>query len=145
MTELVAETRIDRPAAAVWALLADYGNDPRWRRGVHTMAPEPPGPVTAGTRTAEVLRFAGRTYLNNGEVLAVEPGRSFRWRTTSGVRATGSRTVEPAGAGSCVVRLRVHIQPSGVDRLVALVFGGLLRRNLIRDLERFRVLAESNA
>ena len=42
------EIDIDRPAAEVWALLADYGNDPTWRRGVTTMAPNPPGPVPPG-------------------------------------------------------------------------------------------------
>jgi hypothetical protein len=32
---------IDRPAAAVWALVADYDVDPRWRTGVSTMNPQP--------------------------------------------------------------------------------------------------------
>ncbi|MBL1077766.1 SRPBCC family protein [Nocardia sp. 2] len=145
MTELVAEAEIARPAAAVWALLADYDNDPRWRHGVHTMGPDPAGQVRVGTRTAEILRFAGRTYRNSGEVIAVDPGHSFRWRTTSGVTATGTRTVEPRGDHRCAVRLHVRITPAGPDRLVLLLFGGRLRRNLLRDLECFRALAENSA
>ncbi|GAB4587542.1 hypothetical protein [Nocardia sp. IFM 10818] len=55
----------------MWALLADYGNDPRWRRGVRTMDPRPAGLVAVGARTAEEPRFAGRAYDNDGEVVEV--------------------------------------------------------------------------
>ncbi|UGT40992.1 SRPBCC family protein [Nocardia yamanashiensis] len=142
-TRLSAQTEIARPAAAVWALLADYGNDPKWREGVRTMAPDPEGPVKVGTRTAEQLRFAGRTYRNDGEVVAVEQGVRFEWRTTSGVDATGTRTVTPLGADRCEVRLETLLRPRGADRVVALLFGGPLQRNLRRDLHRLRDLAES--
>ncbi|MEV6771859.1 SRPBCC family protein [Nocardia sp. NPDC051030] len=143
MTALIAETRIARPAEQVWELLADYGNDPRWRRGVATMDPRPVGLVTTGTRTAEELRFGGRTYHNDGEVIAVDPGARFTWRTTSGVAATGSRAVTPTAAGDCIVRLETRLQPRGSERIVVLLLGWLLRHNLIRDLERLRELAES--
>ncbi|MFG1791351.1 SRPBCC family protein [Nocardia sp. NPDC049149] len=142
-TQLLAEATIERPADEVWALLADYGNDPRWRRGVDTMNPTPAGLVATGTRTAEVLRFAGRTYRNDGEVIAVEPGTSFRWRTTSGVPATGSRTVTPAGPGCCTVRLETRLDPQGSDRVVVLLPGWLLRRGLVRDLRSLRGLVET--
>ncbi|MFI6869548.1 SRPBCC family protein [Nocardia sp. NPDC050406] len=145
MTTLRASTEIHRPAAAVWPLLADYDVDPRWRHGVRTMSPEPRGPVAVGTRTAEELRFGGRTYRNDGEVVEVEPGRAFRWRTTSGVAATGTRTLTAIDANRCVVRLETRLSPRGMDRVVVLLFGWLLRRTLGDDLRRFRVLAESVA
>ncbi|NUR84061.1 MAG: hypothetical protein HOY71_08245, partial [Nonomuraea sp.] len=92
--ELRESAEIPCPAAKVWSVVADYDRDPDWRAGVSTMAPRPAGIVRAGTTTAEVMRFAGRTYRNGGEVIRVDPGRSFAWRTTSGIDAEGGRAVE---------------------------------------------------
>ncbi|MFC7713335.1 SRPBCC family protein [Nonomuraea recticatena] len=78
MIELQEDGEIACPAVLVWAVVADYGQDPRWRKGVKTMAPRPEGIVQVGTTTAEVMRFAGRTYRNGGEVIQVEPGRYGR-------------------------------------------------------------------
>lgn len=93
--ELAAETIVDRPAPIVWTLLADYANDVAWRSGVIAMTADPPGIVTPGARTAEQLRFAGRTWHNAGEVVTVEPGTRMTWRTVSGADAQGARTLTP--------------------------------------------------
>jgi uncharacterized membrane protein len=135
------EIDIDRPAAEVWDVLADYGNDPAWRRGVATMAPEPPGPVRVGTTTAEEMRFGGQTRHNPGEVLAVDPGRSFRWRTLDGgAHAEGSRSVVPLDDGRCRVRLELTVRPHGFDALLAPLLGPMLRRTVRGDLARLQAL-----
>ena len=97
---MVSEIDIDRSAEAVWAVLADYDRDTEWRGGVTTMRAEPPGPATTGTRTVEVMRFAGRTLHNDGLVTDAGPGLRFSWRTTSGVSADGLREVTATGAGA---------------------------------------------
>lgn len=127
-------------APAAWAVVADYGRDPEWRRGVRTMAPEPAGVVTVGTTTAEVLRFAGRTYRSGGLVTAVDAGVRFRWRTTSGLVAEGGRTVEPAGPVSARVTLRAAVRPIGAQRLLAPVLAPVLTRTLRGDLDRLAAL-----
>jgi uncharacterized protein YndB with AHSA1/START domain len=139
------EIDIDRPAADVWAVLADYGNDPRWRHGVTTMAPEPAGTVQVGTTTDEVMRVAGQTRRNLGEVLAVDPGRSFRWRTTQGADAEGSRSVEPLGPDRCRARLELTVRPHGIDVLLAPLLGPILRRTTRGDLARLQELVEQAA
>lgn len=141
--ELAAQTSVNRPAVDVWALLADYGNDPRWRTGVVAMDSRPRGIAKPGTLTEERIRFAARTWCNDGEVVAVEAGSRLVWRTTSGIDAQGSRTVTPAGAGRCVVRLETRLRPRGVERVIVLLLGWLLRRNMARDLARLRRLAEA--
>jgi uncharacterized protein YndB with AHSA1/START domain len=132
------ETTIDRPAAEVWALLADYGNDPAWREGVRTMAPEPPGPVRPGTTTLEELRFAGRTMRIPGEVLTVEPGRSFTWRAS---RAEGRRTVEPLADDRCRVVLEMEVTLTTAERMMGPLLVSMLRRRVAEDLERLAALA----
>src|SRR4051812_17984088 len=102
-----AEVTIDRAAPSVWALVADYRNDPRWRRGVSKMQPSPAGPVAVGTTTDEAMRLAGKKFLNLGLVTAVQPGTHFEWRTTSGADANGSRTVTAVAEDRCTVRLAI--------------------------------------
>lgn len=140
--EYSAETDVDAPAAAVWALIADYGRDPEWRDGVATMAPSPPGPVRPGTTTDEQMRAMGRDYRNGGVVGEVEPGVRFTWRTTSGVDADGARTVHDLGDGRSRVRLEVRLRPQGAQRLLAPVLRAVLRRGLVADAARLRALAE---
>ncbi|WP_214402102.1 SRPBCC family protein [Pseudonocardia lacus] len=142
MIKLRARTEVDAPAGRVWELLGDYRADPAWRAGVATMAPSPPGPIEPGQTTDEHLRFAGRSYRNGGLVEAVGPGRTLTWRTTSGVRANGRRTVEELPGGRSRVALETDIHPDGVDRLLAPVLGRVLRRRLGADLRRLRELAE---
>jgi uncharacterized membrane protein len=141
---VTAEVTIDRPAPSVWALVADYRNDPRWRRGVSRMEPSPAGPVGVGTTTDEVMRLAGRTYRNCGLVTAVQPGTHFEWRTTSGADANGSRTVTPVSENRCTVRLAIAARVPGPQRLIGPLLVKILQRNLSADTRTLKVLAESS-
>jgi uncharacterized protein YndB with AHSA1/START domain len=136
------EIDVDAPAEAVWSIVADYSLDPRWRTGVVQMVPTPLGTVRAGTRTSEDLRLAGKSWHNDGEVVEVDPGRSFTWRTTSGADARGGRTVEPLDGGRCRLRLDLVVRPNGVERLMAPVLRRMIDRNQRTDLQRLRELAE---
>jgi hypothetical protein len=143
MIALQAEVVIDRAAEHAWAVLADYGRDPEWRRGVVTMAPEPACPVRVGTTTAEVLGVAGRTYRNGGVVTAVEPGIRFTWTTTSGVVADGSRAVEALSPGRCRVRIEQCVHPRAAQRMLVPLLRVLLRRTLAGDVRRLKTLVEA--
>ncbi|MFI7033397.1 SRPBCC family protein [Microbispora rosea] len=144
MIELQEDREIACPAALVWAIVADYGQDPRWRKGVNTMAPRPEGIVQVGTATAEVMRFVGRTYRNGGEVIWVEPGRSFAWRTTSGIDAEGGRLVEPLGEDRCRFTFHVRVTPRvASEKLLEPALRWLLRRSIRADIRRLAGLCAS--
>lgn len=132
---------LDIPPSRAWELVADYRLDTQWRQGVERMEPFPAGLVEVGTTTSEDMRFGGRTYHNDGEVVAVDPGRRFEWRTTSGADACGSRTVEPVGHERCRVVLELTVTPSGAERLMAPVLRRMLGRQLAGDLRRLAALA----
>ena len=138
-----ATTTIDRPAAEVWAVLADYDRDPDWRKGVETMAPSTRGPAVVGTTTDEVLHLGGRTYRNHGEVIRVEPGRRLEWRTLEGADANGSRTVTPVPGGRSEVELYLEVRPHGVERLLRPVLAPMLRKGLHEDLGRLKAALET--
>lgn len=131
---------VDRPAAAVWELLADYDNDPSWRAGVATMNPSPRGPVRAGTTTLEVLRFGGRTHRIPGEVVDVDPGRSFAWRASC---AAGRRTVEPLGPDRCLVTLEMEVTLTAAERVMAPMPVRMLDRRVAADLGALAARARS--
>lgn len=145
MPTITASTTIDRPASAVWAVVADYERDPDWRQGVETMAPSSSGLVRVGTTTSEVLHFGGRTYRNAGEVTEVEPGRAFCWRTTSGADAEGCRRVETSRDGSACVTIEVTVRTHGVERVLQPLLVRMLRRRQVKDLQRLATLVEAEA
>lgn len=141
--EVHAQVDVHRPATEVWAVLADYTRDPSWRAGVLSMTPEPAGAVALGTTATERIRFGGRVLRNVGVVEALDPGRRFAWRTTSGVDAEGSRAVEPVDANRSRVRLVLRIRPRGAERFYAGLAAVVLRRRLRGDAHRLRRLLEA--
>lgn len=130
---------IDRPAAQVWAVLADYGRDADWRREVTTMVPEPAGPARVGTRTHETGRMLGSPFETQGRV--VEAGDHwFRWEARGdGSRACGTRAVQDLGPDRCRVVLGYDVALTGAQRVLNPLFVAAFRRAARQNL---RALAE---
>jgi uncharacterized membrane protein len=143
--EIRTSVEIEVPAAAAWSVVADYAQDTAWRRGVTAMVPEPPGLVALGTTAHEEMTFGGRALVNDGVVTRVEPGRSFSWRTTSGVDAEGSRLVEPLGDRRCRVTLVLRARPHGVEHLLVPIYRRMLARGLAHDAAELSALLERQA
>ena len=145
MTELrfTTDIEIDRPAAEVWGVLADYARDAEWRAAVVAMVPSPAGLVREGTTTTEDLRLGGHRYHSDGVVTAVEPGVRFTWRTTAGANASGARSVEALGPDRCRVRLELTVRPARFERLLRPVLAPMLRSNLRADAAHLRTLLET--
>ena len=145
MIDLTRSLTIDAPATEVWALVSDYARDPEWRTGVLVMEPSPPGPAEPGTTTHEEMRLGGRTYVNEGLIDTVEPGRRLTWHTTDGADAEGARAVEPLTDSTCQVTLSLRVRPHGVETLMAPVIRRMLDRNLRRDLQALAALVAADA
>jgi len=139
--EASAEVR-SRPED-VFAVLSDYQQDPRWRAGVVSMRPEPPGAAQAGTTTDEVIRFLGITTRTPGQVTQLVEGKLLTWGAR-GTRliASGIRRVEPALDGARVTlntEIRLRGQWRVMEPLLALVY----KRQLRGDLARLKTFIES--
>jgi carbon monoxide dehydrogenase subunit G len=137
--------RIDRPPEQVWASIADYSFDLRWRRGITEMTPDPPGPPQPGSRIHEILKLAGRRYTTDSTVTDVEPGVSYSFAgagTSGDVR--GGRTVmpDPGGDGS-VFTYTIEVKPKGTARALGPLLLPLLRSGLQKDLKRLKALLEA--
>lgn len=138
------ETVVERPAAGVFAFLADAENDAAWRPGVLDIARvsgDRPGP---GARYRQGVRGPGGRRIDADiETTAYEPDRLIGFRATAGpVRPQGRYELEPDGAG----RTRVHFALEAELRGVKVVMAPAVRRamagevghleNLKRVLER---------
>ena len=135
---------IDRDPEQVWAVISDYEQDLRWRKGILEMTPEPAGPPQVGTRTHEVLRLAGRTYTTKAVVTEVGPGMTYRFEgegESGPVR--GRRSVTPgSAAGTAVFAYQVEVEPHGIPAVIRSLTGWMLRRSMRRDARRLRLLVE---
>ena len=138
------EVTIDRPAESVWAVVADYDSDRRWRKGIVEMTPDRPGEPRVGTNVREVLRLAGRSYTTETVVTEAGPGMSYSFAgagTSGAVR--GRRSVRPgADPASSVFSYEVELEPQELPRPVAPVLAWWLRHSLRRDVGRLRKLVE---
>lgn len=143
--KLNVSIEIAHPAAEIWRIVADFGQDPRWRAGVTTMAPDPPGLVVPGTTTDEAVSFGGRVYYTGSVVTSVVPGTEFSWRMTSGIEGEGGRSVVPLDAGRCLVSVRLRIRLRGLRRLRAPFIRRALRHKLQQDVRRLGDLVIARA
>jgi uncharacterized membrane protein len=143
---VVVETEVEAGPERTFAVLADYEADPKWRKGVVTMRPEPAGPARAGTRTLETLKFMGSTFETPGRVVRVVPGELLEWEAASGaVSASGVRRVERLGEELTRVTYTVEARFNGAMRLVEPLYQRVFRRQAARDLDRLRALVEDES
>src|SRR5690242_9590673 len=143
MMRFEASAEVRSPPEDVFAVLSDYQQDPRWRAGVISMRPEPPGAAQVGTTTDEVIRFLGITTRTPGQVTQLVEGKLLAWEAR-GTRliASGIRRVEPALDGARVTlntEIRLRGQWRVMEPLLALVY----KRQLRGDLARLKTFIES--
>jgi len=83
MNEFEIVTRIERPAAAVFAAITDPAKIPAWTPGLIEVRASS-APVVAGTTLTFVGRFLGRGYASESECIAIEPDVRFATASRSG-------------------------------------------------------------
>jgi carbon monoxide dehydrogenase subunit G len=128
-----------RPAAEVFAVLADFSRNPEWQGGMVACRWTRGGPGEPGATYEQEARFLGRPILTAFEVVAVEPGRSVEIHSTqSTFPIQVTRSVEALGPDRCRVTAHVRGQPTGLLKL----FGGMVGRSVRADYARLKVMLE---
>jgi uncharacterized protein YndB with AHSA1/START domain len=103
--ELRAETVIDAPPGAVWAVLSDVRRMPDLSPELVWMAPLKPGGLRTGQWYLGVNRRKAAVWPSRSVVVDVQPGRAVAWDTrTSGARWIWELAAE--GEGTRVVHRR---------------------------------------
>ena len=147
-TVRVAESvQIERPPGEVWAAIADYSLDYRWRNGLRDMTPDPPGPPAVGTKVHEVVRSSGRDFIADTVVTDIDAGVSYRFTGSGTIGAiSGGRSVEPRQDGAAALfTYAVELEPRGVMRLLGPLLGPIVRSGLRKDLQALKRLLEDTS
>ena len=138
-------TIVDRPADEVWAHVANYAFDLQWRDGLTDMTPTPDGPPQTGTTVHEELRSMGTTMVNDTTVtMTGDHAYRFVGGGTSG-QVEGGREVIASIPERSEFTYDINLTLNGPVRFFGPVLRPILRRNLKKDLQRFRMLVETDA
>ena len=104
-TDIERSVDVAAPPDRVWAAMADVGRWPEWTASVTRVERLDLAPFGVGSR-ARVRQpgFPAAVWT----VTALEPGRSFEWRSTvPGLTSVGGHRVDPAGDSASRVTLAV--------------------------------------
>lgn len=141
--DMVTQVEIQRPAAEVFAYLADFENNPAWQGGMQSCKWTSEGPVGVGSTYDQVASFLGRPILTSFEVSAFEEGRSISIvSVVSTFPIQVTRSVEPLAAGACRVTANVAGQPPLVMRLMP-GMNWMVKRSVTSDYKKLKALLES--
>lgn len=143
MIEVSSDVVIARPAADVFAFVADAENNPRWQQGMRSCRWTSEGPIGVGATYEQHASFLGRAMESTFEVAAFEPGRSITITTTASTfPITVTRTVEPLGDTTSRVRAEVRGDASGIFRLASPLMRWMVQRSVRADYRRLKALLE---
>jgi probable blue pigment (indigoidine) exporter len=137
-------TIVDRPLDEVWAHVANYDFDLEWRHGLTDMTPDPQGPPHTGTKVHEELRSMGTTMVNDTTV-AMTGDHAYRFvgGGASG-QVEGGRKVVAIDANRSKFTYDINLTLNGPTKFLGPILRPMLRRNLGKDLQRFRTLVETD-
>lgn len=101
----------DFPAAAVFALLTDLEERPKWITGILEVRVTPPGPAHLETSYFEAGKFSGYKSEKTMIVTEFEQDRLFTLTTPPEVRNSFRETyrIEPLSEGSCRVHFTTEV------------------------------------
>lgn len=141
MSSLELDVGVARTPEEVWNVVGDFGQDGRWR-AVETMSSDPSGPARTGTKTHEVLRFMGSTYVTDATVTDVEPGRRLSYEGGGdGTTVRGYRRVEARPDGARFVE-GLEITLSGPMRLLEPLLARLYARRMRSEVDALKAMLE---
>lgn len=143
-TDVEVQEWIARPRLDVARYATDWRNDPAWI-GVEESRLVSDGPFGVGTRVERVATFVGRRIEYVNEVVEHEPGRRLVMRS---VKAPFPMTIvyefEDAGDGT-LMRIRAAGDASGFYRVASPLLSRAVKRAIVRDLARLKVVLETGA
>lgn len=134
---------IARPVETVFAFAGDYRNDPQWRTGVMEMTVTPDTDIALGTITREVMRFAGKVYVTERNVVTWKPNQQASFKSfVAAFPVEGDRHFEPATPDTRFTYTLTTSAESFIDKLMTPMLVRMLRSQMRKDLKTLKALLE---
>jgi len=132
---------VDAPPDVVWAVMSDGERWHEWTASVTSVRRLDKGPLRIGSRALiRQPRFPPAVW----KVTALEPGRSFTWRSGMPLMwVYGQHSIEPVGSGT---RATLRLIYDGVlARLMGRITRGITNRYLGMEASGLKRRSEENA
>jgi uncharacterized protein YndB with AHSA1/START domain len=144
--DIITETVIDRPRAAVAAYAGDPDKAPEWYVNIKSVEWKTPPPMAVGSRLTFVAHFLGRRLAYTYEIVELVPGERLVMRTSEGpFPMETTYTWASLGESRTRMTLRNRGQPSGFGKLAAPLMAAAMRRANRKDLARLKTMLERQA
>lgn len=141
--DVVTETHIARPLAAVAAFAADPDHAPAWYASIESVEWKTEPGLRVGARVAFVARFLGRRLAYTYEITELLPDERLVMRTAEGPFPMETRyewSATPEGGTRMILRNRGT--PAGFSRWAAPFIARAMRSANRKDLARLKALLE---
>jgi carbon monoxide dehydrogenase subunit G len=140
MIEARGSTTIERPAAEVFAYLADARNEPSWLPGAERVELVTPEPVGLGTRFEGTYARAGTVSV---ELVEFEPPRRVTFRARSRIVDFDDAVELTEEGGRTLLHARMTARPRGPMRLAGPLMARTMRRQFEANWAHLKAALES--
>lgn len=131
------EITIDRPAAEVYAFLADGLNNPAWRRSVQSIALQSGTPGETGAVYSQTLTGPrGKSIQGDYRIIAADPGRALAFQVIAGPARPEGQYLLTESEGRTTVRFILDLKPSGLMK----VLDGLITKTMKSEVSQLKNL-----
>jgi hypothetical protein len=141
-TEVRVEVTISRPPAEVAAFIFDPKNDAAWTKNVIAARPFAEGRLRAGSKVERTVKFLGRKFSYQYEVVAAE-GDNFVEMTVDEPFPMQIRYELKDASQGTVASIHARGNAGGFYKLAAPLLNGMVHRSIKKDLQTLRACLEA--
>jgi len=149
MAVIMESIEIARRPNDVFAYVTDPSHFPDWQESVVSARQEGDAPLAVGSRAVVTRRVGRRELPTIEEVAALDPPRSWGFRSVGGLPVSGiaSGTIAPLDGGSrSRVTIALDFEAHGIGKLlVPLVIRRQARRQLPRNEQKLKDVLERHS
>ncbi len=143
MIAFATDVRIDRPIEQVFAYVAEPLNFPRWNSAVQAVRKTSAGQTGVGSAYSIERGLPTGRAVNELEIVASEPPRTFAIRTTAGPTPFLYRYEFSAENGETVMKLDAQIELPGAGAFVPPLARRLVKKGVAENFATLKQILEA--
>lgn len=143
MSRVAKSAVVNNSADQIMNYIADVQNHPAFIGPLKSVSNLNGDPRKSGTSWDWTFMMAGVEFSGRAETVTFEPGRMFRYRTTTGVQSTFTYSAEPEGKGVKVtVDVTYEVPPALLSRMQTAVVEKLNDAEGVRAVENLKAILD---
>jgi uncharacterized protein YndB with AHSA1/START domain len=139
----IVET-LNHPAEKVFAALTDIQHHPAWMEEVQSITRPPQMPLGVGATYQQSARFNGRDVLIDTEVIAFEPNRLLKLKSTGTMPTVTTWKLTPDG-NDTLLHFAFDGEPGDLYDMISAGMEGAIKRGFQAQLQKLKAVIDSRA